>query len=301
MPMDADSAALAAANELLLAQTELLLEQQDQLIAANRKMQAQALELQRLYAEARRHNDELERLVRARTIELELANRAKSVFLAAMSHQLHTPLTTIIGYAELAMDELQERGLTTLARDAGRMLGAGRELLALVNDVLSITSLESGFRAEIDTTRGALLARELIEGVRPLAERHRTTVAFTIAPEAREITTDLARLARVLGSLLDNAAKFTHDGSILLAFSREQRGGHAWLVASVRDTGVGIAPERAHRLLQDASAPGGLGLAICRRLCVLLGGDIGVESAPGAGATFTVRLPWLEPAAAYAA
>jgi PAS domain S-box-containing protein len=230
--------------------------------------------------------------------EAEAANAAKSRFLASMSHELRTPLNAIIGYSEMLQEDARAEGAGGLVADLQKIHGAGRHLLTLINDVLDLSKIEAG---------KMVLVLETFE-VRPVLETVATTVAPLIAKNGNALVleadgalgamhADLTRLRQVLLNLLSNASKFTERGTITLAARRE--GGE--LVFAVRDTGIGMTEEQLGRLFEafeqaeaaTAAKYGGtgLGLAISRRFCEMMGGSIAVESAPGAGTTFTVRLP----------
>jgi signal transduction histidine kinase/ligand-binding sensor domain-containing protein len=237
----------------------------------------------------------------------EAAVRAKSAFLANMSHELRTPLNAIIGYSELLLEEAEDLGATGFERDLGRIRGAGQHLLALVSDVLDIARIEAD-RLQLKPSVFPIrdLATEIADGVQGLAARNGNRLRVLQAPGLDTMNADMLRVKQILLNLLGNACKFTTDGEISLeVYPLEERGAH-WFVFVVRDSGVGIAPDDLPRLFTDfaqvRSSKGrndgaGLGLAISQKLCVAMGGNIGVASAVGKGTTFTVKLP-AAPAAA---
>ena len=246
---------------------------------------------------------ELEALVADRTKSLlvekertEEANRVKSQFLANVTHDLRTPLNAIIGYADLLAEQAEERGLAEFGEDLGRIRRAAEHQLALVNDVLDLAKVEAG---RLDVTAETVdLPRflgELLATVGPMVRRNGNALETAGVEDAGLVRSDPTRLRQILLNLLSNAARHTADGSVLLAVSREEEE----VVFRVRDTGVGMTPEEVAGLFTEyAQAPGsgarggtGLGLAISRRLARLLGGDITVESAPGRGSTFSLRVP----------
>ncbi|HSJ23270.1 MAG TPA: ATP-binding protein [Longimicrobiales bacterium] len=246
---------------------------------------AQALERARLY--------DAEREARERA---ETANRAKSEFLARMSHDLRTPLNAIGGYAELV--EMGLRGPVTEQQqeDMVRIRRAKDHLLTLINDILSFAKLEAGQVAiTIDDVDVAEVANELY----PLIEPQAASRGLRLEKEGTSlrVRADRERLIQVLVNLATNAVKFTDQGTV--AVSWEQRDGSALI--RVTDTGRGIAPDRLPTIFDpfvqvgDAAAQDregvGLGLAISRELLRLMDGELEASSRLNEGSEFTVRLP----------
>ncbi len=232
----------------------------------------------------------------------EDASRAKSSFLANMSHELRTPLNAIIGYSEMLQEEAQERGLTELVADLQKVHGAGRHLLALINDILDLSKIESG---KMELLLESFDVRSLLEDVEstihPLVQKNHNTLLVRGVESAGAMHTDVTRLRQVLFNLLSNACKFTQAGTITLDVSRRRREAGDELVFRLSDTGIGMSPGQRARLFEafmqaDASTSRryggtGLGLAISRRFCQMMGGNVTVESALGKGSTFVVTLP----------
>jgi CheY-like chemotaxis protein/nitrogen-specific signal transduction histidine kinase len=232
----------------------------------------------------------------------EEASRAKSSFLANMSHELRTPLNAIIGYGEMLQEETQDLGLHDLGANLQKVHGAGRQLLALINDILDLSKIESG---KMELLLENFDVRALLEDVEstiyPLVQKNHNTLAVRGAESAGTMHADVTRLRQVLFNLLSNACKFTEGGSITLEVSRQRREAGEELVFRLSDTGIGMTPEQQSRLFEafmqaDASTSRryggtGLGLAISRRFCQMMGGDVTVESTLGKGSTFVVRLP----------
>ncbi len=253
-----------------------------------------------LQAEVHEHQMTEARLVIARDAA-EAADRAKSAFLAHMSHELRTPLNAVIGYTELLQEEATERGIGGFEHDLTKIRAAGSHLLALVSEVLDLARIESGgTRLARVTFEVTPLVTEVVDSVVSAACRQNNVVRVLVDPGVDRMTADAVRLKQVLLNLVSNACKFTHDGTITIDVRPERDANAAWTVFVVRDTGVGIAAEDLPRLfgeftqIQSASRPHegvGLGLAISRRLCALMGGTIDVHSELGKGTTFTVRLP----------
>jgi signal transduction histidine kinase/ligand-binding sensor domain-containing protein len=246
---------------------------------------------------------ELEQTVADRTRELivemakaEEANRAKSQFLANVTHDLRTPLNAIIGYADLLAEQADERGLSEFAEDLGRIRRAAGHQLALVNDVLDLAKVEAG-RLEVtaEVVDLPLFLDDLLATVGPMVRRNGNRIETRGIEGAGAIRTDPTRLRQILLNLLSNAARHTTNGVVRVEAARED--GVAML--RVRDTGVGMSSEEIAGLFQafsQARGTGtgggtGLGLAISQRLARLLGGEILVESTPGRGSTFTLRVP----------
>jgi PAS domain S-box-containing protein len=238
--------------------------------------------------------------------QAEAASRAKSAFLANMSHELRTPLNAVIGYSELLEEEAEDAGQSLFLPELAKIKAAGRQLLALVNDVLDLSKIEAG-RMELFLTHFDVctVAREVVTTIEPLAEKKHNTVRISCSADVGEIHADETKVRQVLFNLLGNAAKFTEGGTITLDIDRASHGGsdpYDEIVLRVRDTGVGMTEEQTANLFEafyrGQEEAGrfegtGLGLAITWRLCRLMGGTIEVESAKGIGSTFTVRLPAL--------
>jgi PAS domain S-box-containing protein len=232
----------------------------------------------------------------------EAANRAKSTFLANMSHELRTPLNAIIGYSEILEEEAEDLELAGFVPDLQRIQAAGQRLLMLVRDVLDLANIESGrMELKLSVFDVDALVKDVVQVVAPLAEQQGNTLAVRCTGPLGAMVADAAKVRQVLLNLLSNASKFTEDGQISLTVNRLVQSGREWLVFGVSDTGIGIAPEQAESLFEaftlgDASATRrhggtGLGLAISQRFCVMMGGEITVESQVGEGSTFTVRIP----------
>jgi signal transduction histidine kinase len=232
----------------------------------------------------------------------EEASRTKSQFLANTSHELRTPLNAILGYSEMLMDVVRERGIEGLEEDLSRIHFAGRHLLGLINDILDLSKIEAG-KMEIlpEEVPVAALVEDVLAAVRPLAEKNGNRLETFLPPDSGTIITDPTRLRQVLLNLLGNAAKFTNKGSIVLGLERQDISGREWVQFRVSDSGIGMSPDQLERLFipftqvetQTARRFGGtgLGLAISKKICQMMGGDLYVESERGKGTKFTVRLP----------
>jgi hypothetical protein len=232
----------------------------------------------------------------------EDANAAKSAFLANTSHELRTPLNAIIGYSEMLIEEAENGGHQDMLPDLSKVYSAGKHLLALINDVLDISKIESGkiqIHPEIFAVQD--LVREIVATATPLITQPGNRFELQCAEDVGLLNADLIKVRQCLLNLLSNAAKFTEHGLVRLEVSRHTRGDGDWLMFKVQDSGVGIAAELLPRLFQpfiqgDGSSTRkyggtGLGLAITRRFCQLMGGDVTVESEPQRGSTFILHLP----------
>ncbi len=232
----------------------------------------------------------------------EAANISKSQFLANMSHELRTPLNAVIMYSELLQEEAEDRKLDGFIPDLDKIRAAGKHLLALVNGVLDLSKIEAGkMELYAETFDPGTIVREVAGTIAPLLQKRRNTLELNIPPGLGTIHNDLTKVRQVLFNLLSNACKFTQGGKITLDVLREGEGKDERIILRVRDTGIGMTPEQVGRLFQpftqaDAGTTRkyggtGLGLAISQRFCELMGGSISVESNPGEGSTFAVRLP----------
>ncbi|HQZ38599.1 MAG TPA: histidine kinase dimerization/phospho-acceptor domain-containing protein [Vicinamibacterales bacterium] len=250
-----------------------LAQAQQRLIAAQEELEQRVdlrtRELTQEVAERRRTEVELTRAKAA----AEQANVAKSAFLANMSHELRTPLNAIIGYSEILREDAEAMGGTDSRADLEKVIGAGRHLLALINDVLDLSKIEAGhMELEVETFQIACLVRSVVDTSASLVRARDNQFELGPLEGLGEMRSDSTKVQQVLLNLLGNAAKFTEHGHVRVD---ARRTGDDWIEVRVADTGIGT----------------GLGLAISQRLCRLLGGAITVESKAGSGSTFVVRLP----------
>jgi len=232
----------------------------------------------------------------------EQNTRAKSAFLANMSHELRTPMNAIIGYSEMIEEEMEEEELESFLPDVRKIKGAGKHLLALINDILDLSKIEAG-RMDLFLERFDLkeMLEESAATVQPLMSARELSFVSHFAEGLGVVRADLTKLRQALFNLLSNAAKFTHSGEVTLSAEREERDGTPWIRIKVQDSGIGIAPEKLADVFEEFTQADltttreyggtGLGLTISRRFCQMMGGDITVVSTPGEGSTFTIEIP----------
>ncbi|MGG2399005.1 response regulator [Pseudomonas sp. SH1-B] len=246
-----------------------------------------------------------EQKLREQAEQLLLANRYKSEFLANMSHELRTPLNSILILSDQLRQNLAGNLTEKQAKHADIVHRAGSDLLQLINDVLDLAKVESGrVQLKLEPINMQDVLVELDASLRPMAELKGLRLHTQLdAGVPRIIHTDRVRLHQILRNLLSNALKFTDQGEVTLTVSSQGRleDERELLCFSVRDSGIGIDPSQHEQIFQafqqiDGSTSRrfggtGLGLAITRQLILALDGDISLQSAPGQGSTFTVRLP----------
>jgi signal transduction histidine kinase/CheY-like chemotaxis protein len=247
-------------------------------------------------------NARLFRELQAKSLEAEVASRHKSEFLANMSHELRTPLNAIIGYSEMLQEEAEDQDAEAFVPDLKKIHGAGKHLLELINAVLDLSKIEAGkMELYLETFPVPDMVRDITAVIRPLAEKNGNRVDIRCDEGVGTMRADLTKVRQALFNLLSNACKFTERGTVTLAVEREPGDGGDWLRFAVTDTGIGMTLEQMGRLFQEFTQADvttgrkyggtGLGLALSRRLCRMMGGEITVESEPGRGSAFTVRLP----------
>lgn len=305
-------------------QSEELQVQQEQLRSSNEELEQQSRALQHSQAQLEHQQAELEQtnanlqeqtqklelqreqLLRVqgaltdKAHELELASQYKSEFLANMSHELRTPLNSTLILAKLLSDNKHGNLSPEQVKYAQTIHAAGSDLLALINDILDLSRIEAGQASlSVETVNVAAAMQALLEPLRPLADEKGIALSLHLDPEVPQLMqTDGLKLGQILKNLLSNALKFTEHGGVELQLSCAPG---SMVAFAVRDTGIGI-PEHQQQLIFEAfrQADGsthrkyggtGLGLSIARDLATLLGGEIAVQSTPGKGSTFTLRLP----------
>ncbi len=295
---------------------ELLKNQQEELQQVNEELEEKASLLAEQNRKVEQKNQEVEsaRLaLEEKAQQLATSSKYKSEFLANMSHELRTPLNSLLILARLLSDNKEGNLQPKQVEYAQTILGAGTDLLNLINDVLDLSKVEAG-KMEVTASEVALTeVRDFADQTfRPVAEQKQLRFTIDIAPNApTSILTDGQRLNQVLKNLLSNAFKFTHKGGVTLAVRPAEKGrrfanpaldeADEVIAFSVSDTGIGIARDKQQMIFEAfAQADGttsrkyggtGLGLNISREIARLLGGEIRVESTPDKGSTFTLFLP----------
>ncbi len=274
-------------------------------------LEESVLERTRKLKDANRELRHLNQELELRRQEAEAANRTKSDFLANMSHELRTPLNAIIGFSDL-----MARGMAgPLAGDqkeyVGDILSSGQHLLSLINDILDLSKVEAGQMefepAEFDLSDLVVGSLSLF---REKALKHGIRLEAQSAAGSIRVYGDERKIKQVVFNLLSNAMKFTPDGGAVSIRTAELRGaGDDHVEMAVSDTGIGMTPEEQQQLFQPFKQLGhhltkrhegtGLGLALCKKFVELHKGSITVQSAPGQGSTFTLRVPLRPPGAEF--
>jgi signal transduction histidine kinase len=232
--------------------------------------------------------------------QLAEASQHKSQFLANMSHELRTPLNAIIGVSEMLREDAEAAKQDLEPLD--RVLGAGRHLLALINDILDLSKIEAGrMELHLETFSLVPLIEDVAKTIEPMAAKNGNRVIIDCPADLGTIHADQTRFRQSLLNLASNANKFTEKGTVTITAQSQRKDGHDWITIAVTDTGIGMTPEQMGKLFQEFSQASsstaskyggtGLGLAISKRFCQMMGGDITVESEPSRGSTFTIRLP----------
>ncbi len=239
--------------------------------------------------------------------EADKANRAKSEFVANVSHEFRTPLKAIIGYSDLLQDCIEDDyDQELVVSDLHKIRLAGEHLNTLIDDILDLSKMEAG---ALDLFPEEFAVHLLMESVYntaiPLAMKNHNLLTWDKGSRLDSMTTDITRVRQILLNLVSNACKFTRRGDVYLRCLSFQRDERRWFRFEVQDTGIGVSPEQREKLFQrfsqgDSSTTKryggtGIGLALSKRLCELMGGTISLESHVGEGTTFVVELPAVLP------
>ncbi|HLO48582.1 MAG TPA: urea ABC transporter substrate-binding protein [Kamptonema sp.] len=262
-----------------------------------------------------RHLEQRSRELEIAAFAAESANRAKSTFLANMTHELRTPLNAILGYSELLQEDALELGDENFVDDLKSINIAGKQLLAIISDILDISKIEAGKMAVfLENFEVSDLIEEIVTTVQPLVAKNGNTLIINCDNNLGLMYADRSKLLQALLNLLSNAAKFTKKGKITLESKfllseipiletgeSSNLETEAFIIFQVNDTGIGMTTEQISKLFEpfcqaDDSTTRkyggtGLGLTISRKFCQMMGGDIHVESVIGCGSTFTIKLP----------
>ncbi|HSH04672.1 MAG TPA: response regulator [Anaerolineae bacterium] len=274
------------------------------------QLQQEHLSRQQLEQQLTTQQNHLEELVATRTAQLtqakeaaEAANRTKSTFLANMSHELRTPLTVIIGYAEMLAEQTND---TYTIDKLNKIHLSAKQLLSIISDILDLSKIEAGeMILHLEPVPLKPLIEHIITTLQPLIDNNNNQISWSITNTIDTLHADAQKLKQIISNLLNNAAKFTHDGHITMTITQEASNTvtneQDWLKIEIKDTGIGIPSAKMNRLfrafaqIDDSTTREyggtGLGLVISRRLCQLMGGDLTVASQPDHGSIFTIYLP----------
>jgi protein-histidine pros-kinase len=240
---------------------------------------------------------QVEEQLREQNIELGRASRAKDMFLATMSHELRTPLNAIIGFTGVLLMELPGPLNSDQARQLRTVEQSGRHLLAIINDILDMTKIESGtVHVELEQVDCLTAVDDVVSTLAPLATEKGLTLVTTHSGAQFLARADARALGQVLMNLVGNAVKFTDSGSVAISLS----GTASAISITVADTGSGIAEtdlrtifqafEQGTSVSQSRKEGTGLGLYVSHKLAELMGASLSVASVLGAGTTFTLTL-----------
>lgn len=276
----------------------------------NRELMQSLEELRRREDESKQLNQELGDTNRGvvalyaeldgRAEQLRQASELKTRFLSNMSHEFRTPLNSVLALSRLLLDRIDGDLTPEQERQVGYIRRSAESLLELVNDMLDLAKVEAG-KVDLKPVRFAVasLFGAMRGALRPLLTSSSVELLFEPAQDLPTLYTDEAKIAQILRNLISNALKFTEEGEVRVTarLSEDERS----VIFTVRDTGIGIAPEDHERIFEEFSQiqtrlqkkvkGTGLGLSLSRSLARLLGGDLAVESVPGQGSVFTLRVP----------
>jgi signal transduction histidine kinase/CheY-like chemotaxis protein len=276
----------------------------------NRELMQSLEELRRREEESQQLNQELGDTNRGvvalyaeldgRAEQLRQASELKTRFLSNMSHEFRTPLNSVLALSRLLLDRIDGDLTSEQERQVGYIRRSAESLLELVNDMLDLAKVEAG-KAEVKPVRFAVtnLFGALRGALKPLLTTSSIELLFEPVQDLPPLYTDEAKIAQILRNLISNALKFTESGEVRVTarLGDDDR----WVIFVVRDTGIGIASEDHERIFEEFSQVQtrlqrkvkgtGLGLPLSRSLARLLGGDLTVQSVPGQGSVFTLKVP----------
>ncbi len=297
-----------ALNDTKLGQIKEILSRQSrveltgELQTINQELEAHKLNLERTVAERTSSLSKANEELAAARKEADEASQTKSAFLANMSHELRTPMNAILGYAEILAEEAEESGNEDQLADINEISDAGEHLLSLLNDVLDISKIEAGRMAlYLETFDLTKMMGEVASTTKTLVEKNHNAMEVSISEDLGEMHADVTKVRQVLFNLMSNAAKFTSEGTITLFGERRAKSGGEIIRLGVSDTGIGIPEDKLDHVFEEFAQADeattknyggtGLGLALVKRFCEMMGGWVWVESTMGEGSSFILELP----------
>jgi len=284
---------------------DLLISTYEQAVQVNGELQARERQVIELNMRLAHHAAELEttnREIALKNLELAEASRMKSAFIANMSHELRTPLNAIIGFTGALLMKLPGPLTSDQDKQLNTIRASARHLLSLINDILDVAKIEAGkLTLSIEAVTCQELITEVAETLRPLAQQKGLALEVDVGEQPMVIDTDRRALTQILINLLNNAIKFTEQGSVRISLAQREEDGSHVTEMSIADSGTGIKKEDQAKLFQafsqlDSTSTrhvegAGLGLYLCQNLASAIGGTLQFHSNYGSGSTFTLALP----------
>ena len=286
---------------------DLLISTYEQAVQVNGELQARERQVIELNMRLAHHAAELEtinREIALKNLELAEASRMKSAFIANMSHELRTPLNAIIGFTGALLMKLPGPLTADQDKQLNTIRASARHLLSLINDILDVAKIEAGkLTLSIEAVNCQELMAEVADTLRPLAQQKGLALEIELGEPGQApvvIATDRRALTQILINLLNNAIKFTEQGTVRISLAQRGEGGVLVTEMSIADSGAGIKEEDQAKLFQafsqlDSTSTrhvegAGLGLYLCQNLANAIGGALYFNSDYGSGSTFTLAL-----------
>ena len=286
---------------------DLLISTYEQAVQVNGELQARERQVIELNMRLAHHAAELEtinREIALKNLELAEASRMKSAFIANMSHELRTPLNAIIGFTGALLMKLPGPLTSDQDKQLNTIRASARHLLSLINDILDVAKIEAGkLTLSIEPVHCQELMAEVADTLRPLAQQKGLALELELGEAGQPpaiIDTDRRALTQILINLLNNAIKFTEQGTVRISLAQREEDGVLVTEMSIADSGAGIKEEDQAKLFQafsqlDSTSTrhvegAGLGLYLCQNLANAIGGALFFNSDYGSGSTFTLAL-----------
>nr|WP_251373659.1 response regulator [Janthinobacterium sp. JC611] len=286
---------------------DLLISTYEQAVQVNGELQARERQVIELNMRLAHHAAELEtinREIALKNLELAEASRMKSAFIANMSHELRTPLNAIIGFTGALLMKLPGPLTSDQDKQLNTIRASARHLLSLINDILDVAKIEAGkLTLSIEPVHCQELMAEVADTLRPLAQQKGLALEMALGEAGQPpviIDTDRRALTQILINLLNNAIKFTEQGTVRISLAQREEDGVLVTEMSIADSGAGIKEEDQAKLFQafsqlDSTSTrhvegAGLGLYLCQNLANAIGGALFFNSDYGSGSTFTLAL-----------